>query len=99
MIWICGGRCCGCNLESWVEKLPRLRHAPSPRLRGEGWGEGADDSRGAQHVETPPHPKFAMRISTSPRARGEVKPALQTNKDESPTCPHLTNTSPLLASA
>jgi len=25
------------------------------------------------HAETPPHPKFAARISTSPRKRGEVK--------------------------
>jgi hypothetical protein len=42
----------------------------APLLRGEGWGEGL-----LQQVLTrgeAPHPKFALRISTSPRKRGEV---------------------------
>src|SRR5262249_22495824 len=50
----------------------RTRCAPSPRLRGEGWGEG--DSPDIQFVESPPHP--AASRPTSPRKRGEVAPSL-----------------------
>src|SRR5207249_10789843 len=42
--------------------------SPSPRLRGEGRGEG--DSPQVRFVETPPHPKFALRANfdLSPQA-------------------------------
>src|SRR5712671_3638955 len=52
--------------------------SPSPRLRGEGRGEGAfpqAQTCDSEPVERPPHPEFARRaqIPTSPRKRGEVK--------------------------
>src|SRR5262245_45158287 len=46
----------------------RARPAPSPCLRGEGWGEG--DSPCIQRDESPPHP--ALSAPTSPHKRGEV---------------------------
>src|SRR6266851_6090276 len=54
--------------------------SPSPRLRGEGRGEGAfpqAQTCDSEPVERPPHPEFARRaqIPTSPRKRGEVKAA------------------------
>src|SRR5262249_23216247 len=49
----------------------QTRCAPSPRLRGEGWGEG--DSPRAQAAESPPHPLASL--ATSPRTRGEVESA------------------------
>jgi len=50
----------------------RRGRTPSPRLRGEGWGEG--DSQSAQRVESPPHPtRTKACASTSPRKRGEVR--------------------------
>ena len=40
---------------------PQARCAPSPRLRGEGWGEG--DSPSTQAVESPPHPLASLATS------------------------------------
>src|SRR5215813_11637810 len=50
----------------------RSRCAPSPRSRGEGWGEGRFSKNAASGE--PPSPA-ALRASTSPRPRGEVEPA------------------------
>jgi nicotinate-nucleotide pyrophosphorylase (carboxylating) len=57
-------------------KVARDTRAPSPRLRGEGRGEG--DSQQTQRVESPPHPPAfaALRRATSPHKRGEVKSLL-----------------------
>src|SRR5215813_15468416 len=75
----------------WVVRsisLPLARCTPSPRLRGEGWGEG--DSQSTQRVQSPPHPLawlhsrcfvsafLALRTAAegrlcSPRKRGEVE--------------------------
>jgi hypothetical protein len=52
-----------------LELLSRGWCAPSPRLRGEGWGEG--ESPRAEFVESPPHPP-RKSAATSPRKRGEV---------------------------
>src|SRR5258707_4616687 len=63
---------------------PQRWTTPSPRLRGEGWGEG--DSPRVRLVESPPHPKPSA--STSPRKRGEVtgltKPSTQNQYTPTP---------------
>src|SRR3954463_10805741 len=43
----------------------------APFFTGRGLGRGAA-STNTDCVVSPPHPKFATRISTSPRKRGEV---------------------------
>src|SRR5262249_56578584 len=48
---------------------------PTPRLRGEGRGEG--ESRHAQRAESPPHP--APSAPTSPRKRGAVERVASTS--------------------
>src|SRR5690349_21194336 len=53
---------------SEMELLQRRSSAPSPRLRGEGWGE--EGSQKTELVESPPHP--ALRADLSPHGgRGE----------------------------
>ena len=56
---------------------PREKRAPSPRLRGEGWGEGGVSISSACGESPSPELLWTMlRIargnSTSPRKRGEV---------------------------
>jgi assimilatory nitrate reductase catalytic subunit len=62
-----------------------LAGAPSPRLRGQGWGEGAAPQAqtcDSKFMERPPHPEFAQKRANSglsPQAgRGEEKAALST---------------------
>ncbi len=57
-------------------KLARAARAPSPRLRGEGRGEG--DSQQPELAERPPHPPaFAsLQRAAPPPKRGEVKSLL-----------------------
>jgi hypothetical protein len=53
------------------------RHcAPSPRLRGEGWGEG-EPRRGRQQLDSRRLPLTRRFAPTSPRERGEVKNATE----------------------
>ena len=78
------------------EKLSRCARAPSSRVRGEGWGEGASPPgaefrrclqrcrmvRCAQNRGEAPSPSLR---STSPRARGEVaKPSRSRGASERP---------------
>ena len=62
-----------------INELLRTRrmNLPLPRLRGEGWGEGDSDGRTLRIVPLTRNSRFA-RISTSPRKRGEVNPAVFT---------------------
>ena len=52
--------------------MPGAPYAPSPRLRGEGWGEG-DSPRIRIRGESPsPAAHLSMRVGLSPQAgRGE----------------------------
>src|SRR5713101_7928941 len=54
------------------------RAAPSPRLRGEGWGEGRNRCRPGNLQKPLTRPRFAR--SPSPRRRGEVKRAIRTDR-------------------
>src|SRR5258708_28830310 len=54
------------------EMLPRSRCAPSPRVRGEGRGEGLISTERLSGESPSP---VALRAPTSPRERGEVKEA------------------------
>jgi hypothetical protein len=61
---------CRCNgLEHDEFELSSGSTSPSPRLRGEGWGEG--DSPRIWTRGYSPSPEL-LRNSTSPRKRGEV---------------------------
>src|SRR5262249_22493627 len=64
------------RLRRFFDSVPRFRCAPSPHLRGEGWGEGGFPS--AQSLEIPltrraPQARLPACASTSPGARGEVE--------------------------
>jgi hypothetical protein len=65
------------NRDSFEHVPTRYEHraeppaAPSPRLRGEGWGEGASPQ--AQTRGEAPSPGSRKRDLTSPRKRGEVE--------------------------
>jgi hypothetical protein len=48
--------------------------APSPRLRGEGWGEG-ESPQGRWQLDSRRVPLTRRFAPTSPRKRGEVKRA------------------------
>src|SRR5437868_8650493 len=57
--------------------------SPSPRLRGEGWGEG--DSPQTVLVESPPHPDRRERSDLSPQAgRGDPGAHVDTNTSKAP---------------
>ncbi|NEU95431.1 hypothetical protein FNJ47_06185 [Bradyrhizobium sp. UFLA 03-164] len=60
-----------------IATVPIMAHcAPSPRLRGEGWGEGESPQGrqqfGRRRVTLTRNLRIAQ-IPTSPRKRGEVK--------------------------
>ena len=57
-----------------VDLVQHGRCTPSPRLRGEGWVSGCFHKH---RLWCPPNPKFAARISTSPRKRDEVDRAIR----------------------
>ncbi|SFI04113.1 hypothetical protein SAMN04487925_1011696 [Bradyrhizobium sp. cf659] len=54
------------------DSFVKARRAPSPRLRGEGWGEG-ESLRGRRQLDSRRLPLTRACGATSPRKRGEVK--------------------------
>jgi hypothetical protein len=62
-------------MTAWARPFHGRRAAPSPRLRGEGWGEGAlPQIQTCGGAETFPHAQtrgYAPSSRPSPRKRGE----------------------------